>query len=204
MNEVAFNIFTKNKGVQMSANKVIYSLWVLSFGIAYFAHRFLGGGIVETIGKYIMVFAGVLAIYFLITQSFTRKPLNGTLNKKLIFKENEIQIDCEPYKIENIKKIEFCVDDYFNKWERPGRGDFNPSRTNGVNNFCELTQYGGQKIKVHFQMLYKDEFFKMKELLIHYYSKDKIHFLKLIDYLGINEYEDIQEFKKTLLTRTVT
>ena len=45
----------------------------------------------------------------------------------------------------------------------------------------------------------------MRELLLEYYSYNKIHFLKLIEYLGICKYEEIQEFKITLPpTKTVS
>jgi hypothetical protein len=85
-------------------------------------------------------------------------------------------------------------------WQYKSRGDLNPGRSNGISNACELTLINGQKICVYFQLIYIDDFLIMKNLLIKYYLESKIPFLKLIYYLRIEKYKDIQEFKKTLPT----
>lgn len=196
--EIEFKIFTKYKGFKISANIVVYSLLFSGVGIAYLADKYLENSAIESVGQGVGILACILVIYFKITQASKRKSLNGNLNKKLVFRTNEILINSQRIELKEIKKIEFFTGDYFNKWEYQAKGDLNPGRTNGISNICELTLINGQKIKVNFQLMYENEFLKMRELLLEYYSKNKIHFLKLIEYLGIEKYEEIQEFKKTL------
>lgn len=198
MNDIEFKIFTRNKGRQISVNIVVYTLLISSLGILFFEVKYFDNSAVEKVGLWGLSIAGLIMVYFKIAQSFTRKSLNGNLNRSLNFREKEILIDSEKYDLNDIQKIEFSICDYFDKWEYPGRGNFNPARTNGTDNSCEITLISGQKIKVNFQLTQKDEFKKMRELLIKYYSDNKIHFLRLIEYLGIDKYEEIQDFKKTL------
>lgn len=196
--EIKFKIFTKNKGFILSVNIVVYSLMFSGLGIAYLSNTYLDDSAFENMGKGVGILACILMIYFKITQESKQKSLNGNLNKRLIFSTREVLIDDIKIKLNEIKKIEFFLGDYFYKWESQAPGDLNPARTNGTSNICELTLIDGQKIKMNFQLMYEKGFLKMTELLLQYYSENKIHFLKLIEYLGIEKYEEIQEFKKTL------
>lgn len=202
--EIEFKIFAKNKGFNLSVNIVVYSLLFIGIGIAYLAGKFLDNSTLESVGQGVGILGCILMIYFKITQVSKRKSLNGNLNKKLRFRTREILIDDIKIELNEIKKIEFFINDYFDKWDSQAPGDFNPARTNGTANICELTLINGQKTKVNFQLMYANEFLKMRELLLQYYSENKIHFLKLIEYLGIEKYEEIQEFKKTLQPTSVT
>ena len=196
--EIEFKIFTKNKGFNITANIIVYSLLFSGIGIAYLAKRYLDNSTIESLGQGVGILACLLMIYFKITQASKRKSLNGNLNKKLRFRSREISIDDINIELNEIKKIEFYIGDYFDKWETQAPGDFSPARTNGTSNICELTLINGHKAEANFQLMYENEFLKMRELLLQYYSENKIHFLKLIEYLGIEKYEEIQEFKKTL------
>ncbi len=199
INEIKFKIFTKNKRLRITANHIVYSLLVCSISILYLSKNYFENGLLESIGKDSGIVGFILMIYFVITKNFTREALNGDLKKSIIFRPSELVIDDKIYNLNDISKIEFYIGDYFNKRNYPRSGvDLNPARTNGTNNICELTVQNGQKIKVNFQLMYKDEFLKMKELLVKYYLENKIHFLRLVNYLGIDNYKDIQEFKKTL------
>ena len=197
-NKIEYKIFTKKKGFQLTVNIVVYTILLGSIAIAYLADKYFGESTLESIGQAGGVLGCVLMIYFKIAQSFTRESLNGDLNKRVIFKSSEIIIADQIFSLEEIKKIEFYVGDYFDKWEYKVKGDLNPGRTNGTSNICELHLANGKMIVTRFQLMYKTEFLKMRELLVEYYSENKIHFLKLIEYLGIEKYEEIQEFKKTL------
>ncbi|WP_276168316.1 hypothetical protein [Zobellia alginiliquefaciens] len=124
-NQIEFKIFTKNNGFQLTVNVIVYSLLFGSIGIAYFAYKYLDESAIERIGQAGGILGCMLMIYFKMTQSFTRKSLNGNLNKRLVFKTSEIIVDETKIELINIKKIEFVVEDYFDKWEYQSRGDFN-------------------------------------------------------------------------------
>ncbi len=196
MNEIKFKIFTKTKKFHLSVNLIVYSLLFTSISIIYLANKYFEESTLESIGQAGGISACVLMIYFIITQSFTKKKLNGTLNEYLIFRETEILTHKTKYKLDDISKIKFSVGDYYYRWIFRVKGNFNPGRSNGVENSCEIDLINGEKIVVYFQLMYKNEFHKMHEILIHFYTQNKISFLKLIEYLEIENYDEIQEFKK--------
>ncbi|AEV32246.1 hypothetical protein Oweho_1241 [Owenweeksia hongkongensis DSM 17368] len=197
-NQVDFKIFTRKKGLIFTVNRVVYPLLLGSLGIAYLADKYLNQNVLESIGTTGGIIGCILMIYFNIAKLSTRKPLNGDLSKRLIFCPSEIIIDSQKIDLKEIKKIEFSVTDYFDRFEYSIRGDLNPCRSNGTSNLCELKLVNGENIRVNFQLMYEGEFLKMRELLLEYYFENKIHFLRLIEYLEIQEYQEIQEFKKTL------
>src|SRR5690606_21451431 len=119
-------------------------------GIAYLAREYLDNSTIENLGQGVGILACMLMIYFKITQASKRKSLNGNLNKKLRFRTREILIDDIKIELNEIKKIEFYINDYFDKWESQAPGDFAPGRTNGTSNICELTLINGHKTKVNF------------------------------------------------------
>lgn len=178
---------------------VVYPLMVGWFGVYWFANYFWEESTIAFIGLIVLgLTLIILTIYFKITGFFTREPLNGDLSKTIIFTPSQIIVAEHSYSLDEIKKIEFYVDDYFDKIKHRSRSDLTPSRTNGTSNVCQLHLTNGEIIEISFQLMYDGEFLKMRELLVEYYSNNKIHFLKLIEYLGIDKYEEIQEFKKTL------
>jgi len=204
MNEIEFKIFKPGPEPKLTRNKVVYTLYITSIVIVFLANKYLEDGVLLKIGVFGVMLSNILIIYFKITQHAKSEPLNGIISGKLIFRSKEISIENCVYSLDDIKKIEFTILDYLDKWELPARGDLAPARKNGTSNTCEITLINGQKIKVNFQLILKDEFKRMRELLILYYSENKLHFLRLIDHLGIDKYEDIQEFKKTLPSKTTS
>ncbi|WP_141719757.1 hypothetical protein [Roseivirga misakiensis] len=123
-------------------------------------------------------------------------PLNGNLHKKLFFSSSSIKIDGVDYHLSDIAKIDFSIHDHFDKWNYSR--DFNPARSNGVNNTLTLFLKDERQIEVKFQLMYKTQIKRLEKELIEYYRHGKLHFLKLIDLLEIDDYDEIQEFKKTL------
>jgi len=140
----------------------------------------------------------ILAIYFKIARFLTRKSLHGEIGGFLAFGEKGVTVNGKLYSIDEIRRIEFFVHDYFDKLDFPSRGDFNPGRSNGVGNFCEVTLVDGSSLRIYFQLHDKEEFLNMRDILIHYHFNKKISFLRLIEYLGIDKYEEIQDFKRIL------
>jgi len=199
MKEIQFKIFRSKEGLQLSPNLVVYPFLGIFLFLIFINDQFIGNATIESIGVSACIITIFPILYFKVVQWSTRQSLNGHLNEEVKFRENEIQVDKLTYQLSDIKKLDFSILDYYDKLEYPVAGDLNPARSNGVNNLCEFTFLDGQKMEVHFQIMYEGQFLKMRELLIHYYAHNKVHFLNLIEYLGINKYEEIQEFKKKLI-----
>lgn len=200
LEDIEFKIYTKNKGLHLSYDIIVYPFFLLSIGIAWFGRDYLNRDFIEKTGQYLGILSLVTAIILMIMRPFTKKPLNGKLNRLLILKKDKILINNDEYALKEIKKIEFYLLDYDGKkeWLHYGRYSLEPGLSNGTGNICHIILQSGQEIRVRFQLNYKNEFRKTDQHLIHYYTEGKIHFLKLIEYLDISEYEAIQDFKATL------
>lgn len=193
-----FNIYRENKKFRVTRNMVVYSVLSTSLTIAY-ASDYLINSKLETIGKYGIFIGFTLAIIFQILQYFQRKPLNGKIEGVIEFNSKAIVIDNKEFNLEDVKKIDLTVDDYLDRRELQMRGDFNQGRTNGIANVLLITFKNGESLKTNFQINYKDDFLKLRQELITYHLYGKISFLKLIHLLNIDNYAEIQEFKKTIV-----
>lgn len=203
ISEVEFKIYTKSKKFQWTANLLVYSFLFGCLGFEYVMDSYFNESNLKGVGHAGALLGLVLSLYLSITSAYRRKPLHGDLNKQLRFTPSAIYLADQCFELEQIKKIEFLIIDHYDKVELSSRGNLNPGKTNGTANVCELILHNGQNIKANFQLMYDGQFLKMKELLIHYHLENKIHFLKLIEYLGIDDYSEIQAFKKTLPSKPI-
>jgi len=199
-NQVEFKVFTKGKlKFYQNPNLVVYPLLGMSLGILYIAEKF-DIQLLEKTGIIFSIITGIVAVVYLIIDFYSIEPLGGDLNKRIIFKPDEIIIDGNKYPLNEIKKISFKANDYYDGILWPTNDIYlRSTNSNGTHNYCTLYLTNGQKIETRFQLMHPKAFAnKMREILIEYYAQGKLHFLNLIDLLGIQKYEDIQEFKKTL------
>lgn len=194
--EIEFKLYKPNKRFRITPNLIIIFLILLLSSTIFLNEDFFGNAWKQKISATLFYSMFILGAYFQITKNFKRPPLNGDLSKKLIFTPSEIIIENQKFNLYEINEIVFYHGDYFNNLE-PKR-DFNPKRSNGTSNYCQLKLMNGQEIKAYFQLMYDGEFLKMKGLLTHYYTENRIPYLKLMAYLGLDNYEKIQAFKKTL------
>jgi len=68
-------------------------------------------------------------------------------------------------------------------------------QSRGVDNALTIDLNSGASIKVYFLQRNEDELLRNRELLISYFEKGKIPFMKLMKLLKIESYSDIQAFK---------
>jgi hypothetical protein len=196
MEEVSFPLFTPRKGFRITHDLVIGTLFVMSFVLYYISNRYLGESTLKDISKAGLYISLFLVLFFTIFSAFLYKRVFGKISGELKFRKNEIVAGDVTYQMSQIKKIEVYFHDYHGRLET-GKS-LNPARSVGIENTIFLTLNDGERRSIHFQIYKQGEFDKMNELLREYYLQNKIHFLKLIEYLGITKYEEIQEFKKTL------
>lgn len=144
-----------------------------------------------------MVAVPLALLYFTVAKFYKKEQLKGILKGDLIFTNTEIIIENKVHPIQDIKNVSFvCFDDYV------GRKDTSryslKGISNGVDNAVELYFSNGKKVTYHFQMTERYELRDIREQLIAYHKAGKLHFLNLIDVLGIEDYNAIQNFKNTL------
>jgi hypothetical protein len=201
MNPIEFKIFEKKDVpflIRELNNIIVYSLLGFSSLLWYFSTTFYNGTTFESVCLKLNIFCMLVVLVFGLKVIWTRKPLIEKFNGILRFTENSIDINNNKFIIEDISKIDFGIWDYYDKMGPMIEGDISPAFSNGVDNFINIQLKDGQKIKVHFQIIQKDDFLKMRDLLIHYFCHNKLTFLRLTQLLRISDYDKIQEFKKAL------
>lgn len=176
---------------------VVYSSLTLGLFFFYISKYLLSDNIIlHTIGLVLYMGGFILIIVFGAMSNFKYKPFRGELLGLLYFYNDRIEYEDEIYKINDIKSLEVHVKDYSGRVES-GR-DCNWKISNGTGNAIVLITENTKKITYNFQILNEGDIFKIKDQLIHYHLAGKISWLHLIDILCINDYDDIQEFKKVV------
>ena len=199
MNFNQFSIFYKDNKFRISAN-VIYLILILIFLLEFLLNYFLQKSFLIKVKDYQIYSIFFLLFTLQIISHFRRKTLQGEIVGIIEFKKDNIQVGNTKYHLNQISKLDFKVDDYYDQYISSGRGDLNPKLSTGTDNFCKIEFKDGSKKVIYFQIKFENDFNKLKELLVEYYSQEKISWLKLLELLKIDRYEDIQEFKKTIKT----
>lgn len=187
-----YRTFTKSKKIRVSIT-IVY----LTIGLLFFLSIPM---LVQWIG---FVFIGMLFFLFILSGWIikfftfsTQAKFHGEFDGTLGFYHDKIVIRETEYPIDSIRKVELDVIDY------AGKGSFvvtlDPDLSNGTDNYLVLILKTQERVQVYFQLQSKLHFRQERETLINYHKHQKISFLRLIDLLGINKYEAIQDFKKTL------
>jgi len=99
--------------------------------------------------------------------------------------------------LDEIVKLDIHCEDYYGRQTRGIGMNFSPGLSQGVNNFIEFTGYNNLNRKVYFKQNVKSQYKDLSSFIIICVQKGKIPFLRGIELLGITDYNEIQEFKKT-------
>ena len=197
-----FALFEKTKKFYWSNNRIIYPVIFTCIGILYlkqklgFEKNFFDEFV---IGVFILTF--FIGIVLSVRGFAKPDPLRGVLNGFITFEKEKITFDQQIFRLEDFKKIEITNNDYYGRLKSYSKGNFNSTISNGVDNKIEITFYNGEKKMFYFELYNSEDLQKVKEELINYYLNGKMHFLNLIDVLGITKYEEIQNFKEEISSK---
>ena len=113
--------------------------------------------------------------------------------------ENDrISISSKEYLPEEIDNIEILQTDHIGNRIHVGTVTLDSDKSNGTDNRIELNFKNGKKVTSYFQVQNENDLLINKDILIEYHLKGKIPLLRLINILGIKDYEEIQLFKNKL------
>ena len=194
-----FDIFKKHKGIYWTNTLIIYCTLGITGSLLYLKSIF--GFEKNLIDEFLLYFIILVLVYGVIMKFYglvSHEPLKGKLEGQLILEMNQISIEEEIYKLENIQKIEIFNSDYDGHFKYTSRGSFEANLSQGVGNIIIIKLLNNEIKDCHFRQTYNDDINVAKKELINYHLKGKIHFLHLIDILKITDYDEIQEFKKEL------
>ena len=125
--------------------------------------------------------------------SFLRRKETFYLDGELVFLDDSIVINEKMLIINSIESLYFRLfDDYI------GKVTVNGGVSAGYGNVVDIVTTDGKNCIVHFQLTRRYQIRDIREQLIIYYKAGRLSFENLIDILGIEDYNAIQNFKKTL------
>ncbi len=154
--------------------------------------------IIDVLRILTFIFFFIYLSFWVYSLSEKEKP-TGFLSGQLIFKDYEIVIGNETYKLNEISKITIICEDYEDLYISALMNTPHPKYSAGVSNYFEIKLKNGESKRVKFKQNYENEIIKKnKEKLISYHKQGVIPFLTLIQLLGIEDYNEIQDFKKQL------
>ena len=200
-----YKILTKSKKFYWTINSRIYTILLFTVLPVFIKLNLFKNQNVTFFDKTLFVISICTILYgFTIgLLKFNKyKTLKGELISDLEFLDDKIIIGDKQYLLKDIQKIEINAFD-FKGLIKYSKGDFDGNLSNGVDNSLKIYLTNQNKIEINFQQIVKDEIRNEEESLICYCNQNKLHYLNLLAILGINDYYEIQKFKKEKLINHV-
>lgn len=139
----------------------------------------------------------IYLIFFLISRFFLHEIEFGQYKGTIILKIDSIKIIETEFTLDEISTIKIHSSDI--KGEIINHSiEFSRKLSNGLKNEITLKLKNGNIVKTHFLQTKNERIKFSKEFLINYHKKGKISWLQLLDILEINNYDEIQNFKKEI------
>jgi hypothetical protein len=201
MNPNSLEIFEKKKGIFISTENIIAICWtVLTFLIFYlkrsFEFDFKG---IETV---ILISGTIYIIGLLISTFFLYQHKVGEFKGEIEFGMDSILINQKEYLITEIENISISATDIKGNFIGYS-AHFSRKLSNGLKNKITLKLKNGKEIKCNFLQTERKRIKNFKNILTSYYLKEKMSWLHLLDSLEIEDYNEIQIFKKELNKITI-
>lgn len=193
----SLKIFEKKKGIYLNFQQwigIIFTigLFLITFLKKYYKFDFNGWFTILTIIWFLYI------VGILISNFFLYESENGKYSGKLTFWKDRIQVGNNEYNIEQIDKIEFISAYDIKGMFVNSMLEFSPHLSNGLDNQFFLILKNGEKIKCNFLQTESEKIELFNEIFIHYHKKEIISWLQLLEILNIDDYDEIQKFKKEI------
>jgi hypothetical protein len=151
-------------------------------------------------GNLVVYFSIIWILYFtgyLISNFFLHEHKNGEFKGKLEFEIDRIIINETKYELNDINNISIHSPDFEGQFVN---GNFELARhlSNGIDNEIILKLADGNEIKCHFFQTKGQRIKNYKDLLTTYHLKGKMSWLHLLNVLEMENYNEIQNFKREL------
>lgn len=133
----------------------------------------------------------------MVSNFFLHEHKNGEFKGKIELENDSIIINKTKYELNEINKISIHSNDYEGQFVN-GTFEFARHLSNGLNNELILKLSGGNEIKCHFLQTKGQRIKNFRNVLTNYHLQGKMSWLHLLNVLEMDDYDEIQNFKKEL------
>lgn len=106
-----------------------------------------------------------------------------------------MKINDKQIKLSEINKIDIKIQDYYGMQTRSRGSAFSPGLSQGINNYVECVNQDRTNNRIFFKQSVKNQSRELHTFIISAIKLNKIPFLRGIDLLGIEDYNEIKKFK---------
>lgn len=197
MNPRKLQLFKKKKGVYISPENIIALSWTALIFLVYYLKTSFGF-VFNGFETGILILGIIYIIGLMISTFFRYEREIGTYCGQIVFYENRMKIENKNYHLGEIRELEFFSTsdvrgDFTNyHWE------FKPHLSNGLDNCFVLKLKNGNKIEYNFLQTKSEKVKYYKDVLTNYHKRGIISWLELLRVLDIDDYDEIQKFKKEI------
>lgn len=192
MNSFTTFIPVAQQSKKINGTQLVSFIWFIAL-VGWIGAYFTDDKLLKVVCWSVFLF-GVLVRVFAFF--FIKKP-KRTIGGEIIFDNDIITVNGVGYDISSVEKIEFTDLGNFLRKNEGFIGD-KQSWPNGKDIRVILDIATGEDITIQFQLNHRHQMQDIRPQLVHYHNEGKLHFLNLINILGIEDYNAIQIFKKSL------
>lgn len=190
-----FTIYYKSKRFHPTTNQIFYTFNAVAISIWIVSEKIIKTEQFSRILGFAVATSWLIALLAMLIGKIKSPPLRGKLAGFISFNKDNITVEKEVFNLNDIKRIKITNDDYYGKIKYLGRGNFNASFSNGVDNEL-LIELNSSKTKLYnFEIYNSADFQKIKPELITYYLQGKLEFSILTNLLGLEKDEEVSDFK---------
>jgi|GEM_PF-1085089 len=191
MNSFTTFIPIRLNGRKLSLRQIGNVFWIIATGACIPAYL-TGDKFLKVVFYSVFLFGATIKVLSL----FAKKP-KRTIDGTITFETERIIINEVRYDLAEITKLEFTdYKDFLRKGESFS-GD-KKDWPNGKDVGLSLRLKEGNDVVKYLQLTHRKQMQDVRPQLVHYHNSGKLHFLNLIDILGIEDYNAIQIFKNSL------
>jgi hypothetical protein len=159
-----------NQWIKLSPDTIIYSLAAIGFIAALVPLTF------DPLLQEIYILSLLLVmVYFGVRKFYNYEPLYGVLDGDLVFRLDAIIVKGYRFELRDVATIEISLRDFYGKINPKGRS-FNANKSQGVNNYLQLTDLSDNTYLAYFQLSNPEHYKSLEPLLDEYHRQGKMTF----------------------------
>lgn len=190
-----FAVYYKSDKFHPTTNQVFYTFNLIVIICWFILEKMLKITTANSVLGWMAVSTWIIALLAMLYGLMRPPPLRGTLNGFITFENDKILVGDKVYLLNDIKLIKISNEDYYGRNKRRGRGDFNASYSNGVDNELIIILNSDTVDSFHFELYNAADLQKVRKELINYYRQGKLEFSDLCNILGLTKSDEMEYFK---------